>query len=373
MRVAFLIIVFLHGLIHSFGFLKGFDLKEIKELTIPISRPVALIWLAAALLFILFGILYLSNNRYAWTIGFIAVVVSQMLIVLYWKDAKVGTLPNVLILMVSLVSYGSFSFQNVIDSEKANLLKSTDTKNIRVVKGEDIKDLPSPIKKWLYHSGAVGKPFITVGKVTQSAELKMKPEQERWMKAKAIQYSIIDKPSFIWMVDVEMNSLLNFQGRDKFENGKGEMLIKMNSLFKIVDEKGRKLDEGTMQRYLGEMVWFPSLALSAYISWEEVNDNTAKATMDYKGTKASGTFYFSKEGDFVKYTALRFKGNDEAAKRYEWVLIVDGYKTFEGIRVPSKMTATWKLENEDWTWLKLEIENIMYNENVLIDSNSAAI
>jgi hypothetical protein len=143
------------------------------------------------------------------------------------------------------------------------------------------------------------------------------------------------------------------------------MLIKMNSLIKIVDEKGEKLNEGSMQRFLGEMVWFPSLALSHYITWKEVNDTTATATMDYKGTKASGTFYFSEEGDFVKYTAMRFKGNEDDAKRYEWVLLVDEYKTFEGIKVPSKMTATWKLENEDWTWLKLEIENIEYNEKAL--------
>ncbi|MDN5330561.1 MAG: hypothetical protein PWP35_2348 [Bacteroidales bacterium] len=37
------------------------------------------------------------------------------------------------------------------------------------------------------------------------------------------------------------------------------MLIKVNSLIPVVNEKGNKLDEGTLQRYLGEIVWFPSL------------------------------------------------------------------------------------------------------------------
>ena len=118
----------------------------------------------------------------------------------------------------------------------------------------------------------------------------MKPEQEKWMTASAIQYTTIDNPAFIWKVDVKMNSLLNFQGLDKFENGKGEMLIKINSLINVVNEQGKKLDEGTLQRYLGEMVWFPSLALSPYITWVQINDTTAKATMSYKGTHGSGTF-----------------------------------------------------------------------------------
>lgn len=94
----------------------------------------------------------------------------------------------------------------------------------------------------------------------------MKPEQEKWMSATAIQYTTIETPAFIWAVDVKMNPFLYAVGRDKFENGKGEMLIKLNSLIN---------------------------------------------------------------------------------------------------KVPSKMTATWKLDNNDWTWLKLEIENIEYNENFI--------
>lgn len=127
------------------------------------------------------------------------------------------------------------------------------------------------------------------------------------------------------------------------------MLIKLNSLITIVDEQGNKMDEGSIQRYLGEMVWFPSLALSPYITWQEINETSATATMDYKGTKGSGTFYFNTEGNIIKFSALRYKGNEPDAKRYNWVLLVEEYKTFEGIKVPSKMTATWELEKADWT------------------------
>jgi hypothetical protein len=40
---------------------------------------------------------------------------------------------------------------------------------------------------------------------------------------------------------------------------------------------------------------------------------------------------------------------------------ITDYKTFDGIKVPSKMTSTWKLEEGDWTWLKLEVTDIKYN------------
>jgi hypothetical protein len=195
--------------------------------------------------------------------------------------------------------------------------------------------------------------------------MKMKPDQKDWMEATATQYTFIDKPSLVWNVHVKMNSFIFLLGRDKFTKGKGEMLIKMNSLIPVVDEKGSKIDEGSIQRYLGEMVWFPSLALSPYVNWEEIDDNSAKATMEYMGTKGSGVFHFNSEGDFTKFSAMRFKDNDETSKRYEWVLLVQNYSEFEGIRVPSEMTATWKLEDGDWTWLELKIQDIKYNKNAL--------
>lgn len=161
------------------------------------------------------------------------------LVILFWKDAKFGTIPNMIILAVSISSFGYYSFQKIIQQETTQLLNKNLGKENRTLNENDLKNLPEPVSNWLRKSGVVGKPFISYGKVTQLAVMQMKPEQDNWLTAKAIQYTTIDTPSFIWSVDVKMNSLLNFQGRDKFEEGKGEMLIKLNSLFTIVNEHYR--------------------------------------------------------------------------------------------------------------------------------------
>ncbi|MEO0075570.1 MAG: DUF6544 family protein [candidate division WOR-3 bacterium] len=363
MKYIFGIIVFVHGLIHILGFVNGFDLKEIKELSLPISKSFGILWLTAALLFLSFGIAYFSNTKYAWLLGFVSVVVSQILIIVYWEDARFGTIPNILVLAVCGVLFGYYHFQNLVQKEIEEMLSQNIVNENRILSEKDISELPVPVKNWLKNSGVIGRPFISVGKVSQKAEMKMKPEQEKWMTATAIQYTTIENPAFIWFVDVKMNSLLNFQGRDKFVDGKGEMFIKINSLFNVVNERGEKIDEGTFQRYLGEMVWFPSLAVSPFITWEQIDENTAKATMTYKGTSGSGNFYFNSNGDITKFSALRYKGNETDAKRYNWEMTILDYKTFEGIKVPAKMTSTWKLDDKDWTWLKLEVTDIKYNKN----------
>lgn len=365
MRITYLIIIVLHGLIHLLGFVKGIGLKEVKELSLPISKPLGYAWLTATILFLSYGFLYLLNSKYAWLIGLLAVAVSQIVIIIFWKDAKFGTIPNFVILIVSIALFGYYSFQQLVQQETKDLISKAKNGKIIIINESDISELPNPVKNWLRHSGAVGNASISIGKVTQKAEMRLKPDQNNWLPATAIQYTTVINPAFIWSVDLKMNSLLNFQGRDKYEDGKGEMLIKMNSLINVVSERGEKLDEGTLQRYLGEMVWFPSLALSPYITWEQIDENTAKATMTYKGTSGSGTFYFNSIGDITKFSALRYKGNEVDAKKHEWEVNTLGYKRFEGIKVPSKITSTWKLDEGDWTWLKLEVTDIKYNDNVL--------
>ncbi len=363
MKYIFVIIIIIHGLIHLLGFVKGFGFKEVKELTIPVSKSMGIVWLTATILFLAYGILYLLNSKYNWILGLVAVAASQILIITFWKDARFGTIPNIIILLVSIASFGYYQFQKHVQQETINLLNQNKIIENRIVTENDIHYLPEPVKNWLKQCGVVGKPYIYLGKVTQKAAMKMKPEQQNWMNASAIQYTTINNPAFIWTVNVKMNSFISFQGRDKFENGKGEMLIKVNSLINVVNEQDKKLNEGSMQRYLGEMVWFPSIALSPYITWEQIDDKTAKAIMTFNGTSGSGTFYFNSDGNFIKFSALRYMGNAPDAMRHEWVLLVEEYKSFEEIKVPSKMTATWKLDSKDWTWLKLEILDIAYNEN----------
>ena len=356
------LVILLHGLIHSLGFINAYSLTEIKALTQPISKGHGVLWLLAMVVIILFVVAWFTQHRFTWLLGFCAVLVSQILIILYWKDAKFGTLPNVMMLVVSLLSYGSYHFQQHVNYETAEFMKRS-SNSVAILREEEIKALPEPVKKWIRHVGAIGKPKIKMARITQRAEMKMKPDEQHWMSASALQYSMIDTPGFIWTVNAQMNAWLNFKGRDKLVDGKGEMLIKLYGLITIVDASGPKVSEGSLQRYLGEMVWLPSLAISPHIQWNEINNMTATATMAYQGTTGSGTFYFNEEGDFVKFIAMRYLGNEPDATRHEWILQVNDYAVFEGIKVPSKMTATWKLEEGDWTWLKLEVTDIRYNTN----------
>lgn len=361
MKTGFLILVLAHGFLHLLGFVKAFEFKPLPQLILPISKPLGLIWLAAAIAIVVYAALFFLQHRTAWVVGFLAIGLSQTLIIMNWQDARFGTIPNVVILLVVLVFYNHLQFSTGVKNEIKQLLMLNQLTNRQILANDQIRQLPEPVQAWLRACGAVGHEVISNGHISQKAQMKMKQGQADWYTATATQYSGIAQPAFVWTVDLPLNTLLHFNGRDKFENGKGEMVIKLNAMINIVSAKGAKIDESSLQRFLGEMVWLPSLALSPYVNWEAIDATRAKATMTYGGTTGNGTFYFNDQGDVIKFVALRFQGNDPEAVRREWILTVDDYQIFNGIKVPSKMKATWKLEQNDWTWLQLEVTGLKYN------------
>ncbi len=274
-------------------------------------------------------------------------------------------IPNMIILVVVMISFSSLSMNKMITRETQKILSGIDSSASKIINDSDVKELPAPVYKWMQNTGIIEKPVINTAYVKQKALMKMKVGDRAWKMAEAEQYTSMNVPAFIWTVKMDMMPLVKIRGRDKFVEGKGEMLIKLNSLINVVKEKGERMDEGTLQRFLGEIVWYPSMALSPFITWDPIDELSAKATMNYKGTSGSGTFHFNEDGDFIKFVAHRFMGNEEDAIRYPWELTVNDYAVFEGIKVPSKMKATWKLDEEDWTWLDLEVTEIKYNTKQL--------
>lgn len=371
LRYVFAAIMFLHGLIHLMGFAKAFKLAEISGLSGSISKTSGFFWLLSCLLFIAAGLGFLTGKNIWWLLAAVALILSQILVFTHWHDAKAGTIANIIVLVVAIVAWAKWDFNRKVQHEISQVMQQEDQllqqqnhSNKDIVSEDLITHLPIPVQRWLRNSGIIGKEKIHTVHLKQKGWMRTAPDKENWIETTAEQYFTIDKPAFIWQVKMQMMNGVTVSGRDKFVDGKGDMLIKALSLINIVhDDEDEKIDQGTLQRYLAEICWFPSAALSPYIKWQSIDDNTARATMIYKGNKGSVTFYFNNEGDLIRCKANRFKGGGTHATLEKWVVSSNGFTTMKGIRMPVKSAATWQLAEGDFTWYKLEITDIEYNMN----------
>lgn len=361
MRTVFIVIIVIHGVIHLFGFLKAFDLSALNAISQPITRLMGMLWLVAFALFAITAFFLAARFHYWQLTGLAGIILSQFLILNYWADAKFGTIINLIVLVYIILAYFTFNFKEMVKEEVDIMSANSKINGQAILSEEMLVGLPEIVQRWLINNGSIGKALVYNVYLKQELQMRMKPEQKQWMNAQAHQYFTLEPPAFNWSVDLQMSPFLPVVGRDKFENGEGEMTIKLFSLLPIVNTKvENKINQASLQRYLAEMVWFPSFAVSPYLTWERVDKNSVKATMEYKGTKGSGVFYFDERGEFKKFVAMRYKDSKDSIPT-EWTVSAIKTEKRNGIRIPVSSKAEWKLERGNWTWLKLEITEIKYN------------
>lgn len=273
-----------------------------------------------------------------------------------------GVVVGILVVVISAFFIGNLSFNRMVDAEIDGFLANrvAGSKETRRVMKEDLDGLPQNVRRWLESSGVIGKEYIQTVRLEQQSSLRLNEEQA-WMGAQAEQYFRTVEPGFIWKVDIKMNPLMPIVGRDKYDQGHGHMLIKVLSLIPVADARGAEIDQGTMLRYLGEMVWFPTAALSDYLQWEELSDDQAQVTMNYGGITASGVFTFDKDGFVESFSAKRYMENQGKYSLEDWIVETKENKEFNGIVIPYKGDVTWQLESGDFRWFSYEIIDIEYN------------
>lgn len=360
MRFLFAFILLVHGLIHLLGFLKAFQLADISQLTQPVSRASGVFWLLAALLFVVSAALFLFHKDVWWMFAAPAVVISQILVFMQWHDAKFGTIANIIALSVIVIAFGDWKFKSLINSELKSFLAIKKEEKVLVSK-ENTSSLPPVVQQWLERSNMIGKPMIRTVHLQQTGSMRTTPEG-KWMPVTAEQYFNANQPGFIWIADVQAAPMIHLAGRDRYQDGKGHMLIKLLSLFPVADAKGMETDQGSMLRYLAEIIWFPSAALSQYITWEEIDAHSAKATMTYGGMTASGIFRFTNDGDMQSFDADRYYDRKGGATLEKWHIENTKFEERSDIRMPVASEVSWKLKTGDFTWYKLEIEDVSYDE-----------
>ncbi len=121
------------------------------------------------------------------------------------------------------------------------------------------------------------------------------------------------------------------------------------------------MDQGTLLRYLNEMMWFPTAYLDDYIQWESIDSHSARATITVEGLSAFAILYFNERGEMTDFVAERYMSVGDEYSLETWSTPIEEYREMNGIMVPTKGEALWKLSSGDFSYIKLEIIDIEYD------------
>jgi len=264
-------------------------------------------------------------------------------------------------LFAGLIFAGGYLRFKANTNEQVRTLFAGAEQKEQVVTPEMLEGLPQPVQRYLHYSGVVGKPLVSTVRLKQQGRIRQ-DESSPWMPLKAEEYYTVSPPTFVWQAGARVAGIPLMRIRDSYVAGTGRMFITAGGLFTVGDMQGAEMDQGSMMRYLNEMMWFPSAFLSDYITWEAIDDNSARVLMTGHGRQISAVITFDDRGRLTNFTGERYRDNgDGTSDLVLWSTPVTAYGEFGGISIPVQGRGVWHLESGDLTYIELDILEVEYD------------
>jgi hypothetical protein len=252
-----------------------------------------------------------------------------------------------LILLIGKINF-TIKFKNQVDHLFANAEKSNKIYSIKQLEG-----LPEPVQRYFKYVLKDEQQYINSVRLTHNGLFKTDLKKD-FIKITGEQYFSAQKPQFIWKGETSL-----FTARDFFIDEKGGLIATLFNVYNVVDAKGTNFDEGELQRWLAESVWFPTNLLpSEYVNWSPIDDNSAKLSFNYKSVSFEFIVTFNALGEITTIESHRFM---TAEKKEKWLCKMANYKEVNNVKIPFSDQALWVLNDVEYCYAKFELQKIEYN------------
>lgn len=255
------------------------------------------------------------------------------------------------------------SLSNIFNSEIRAELEKYPITEIGTITEKNIIHLPEPVQRYLKHCGYLNKMQVLNAMVYwDEVYLKTNPKKD-WMAIDCLQFNSVAEPTRIVYMKARLFNAIDFEGRDKCQEGKGNMLIRLMKYLTLANAKGKEMDASALVTVLAESILVPGYIFQSYISWNVIDENSCRGTLKFKGTEVSGLFFFDDAGECIRFVTndRYFAGRKQDYKKVTWTVTFGNYREKKGIRFPGFLTATWNMDEGDFQYFKGNVESLDFN------------
>lgn len=231
-----------------------------------------------------------------------------------------------------------------------------------IITENDLRHLPPPVRKYLEYAGVVGKEKVLNVRMKFTGRIRSKPEAS-WMTFASEQYNFFDKPTRIFYIKA-FKMGIPVLGIHLYKDAKAIMVVKLAGLFKVVDAKGREMDQGETVTVFNDMCCMaPASLIDKGIQWETIDPLTVKARYTNGNITIGATLIFNEQGELVNFVSHdRFEIADgKIYKNYPWSTPIKEYKVFNGIRTAAVASTIYHRPDVDFCYGEFILQEIEYN------------
>ena len=361
LKILFVFLLVVHGLIHGMGFVKAFDWFPITTLHRNIGKLEGAFWLLTTLLFVAAGILYFIDLKSWIIIAGISILLSQFLIILNWNEARFGTIINVLVLVILVLQYSAARFKSGFIEDVKRELAAGSTEVVKKNSINDLQHLPYPVQQYMIQSGFLEQEEIRNFRVEFKGRIRASATSE-WMEFTTVQYSFIDHPARYFFMEAKMYGL-PVAGYHAYSKGKAMMDIRLLSLLQVQFQDGELMDISETVTFFNDVCLMAQAALvDGRIKWKSTSNNEVDAEFTNGKSSISARLIFAEDFKLINFiTNDRYFLSDKELKKVQWETPVRTYNKAKRFLQMERGDAVWKLQEGDFCYGEFTVMDIKYN------------
>lgn len=260
------------------------------------------------------------------------------------------TITPIVVALVACVAlaalYGSYRWQSGTEMLRARLEAARQSIRPAAYDARELEGLPAPVQRYFRAVLKAGQPMIAAVKVAHEGQFSMGETEAKWVPFTSDQAVVTRRPGFDWDARIRMAPGINVYVHDAYVAGEGILHATLFGLVTVANLRGTpEVAQGELMRFFAEAVWYPTALLpSQGVSWEAVDNFSAKATMKDGDLAATLLFRFNDDGLVGSVRAeTRGRAVNGAVVPTPWEGRMWGYEWRDGMYVPMQAEAAWLL------------------------------
>jgi hypothetical protein len=231
-----------------------------------------------------------------------------------------------------------------------------------LISESDLSHLPELVRKYLKNTGWIGKEKLFNVRIVFEGRMRSKPA-DSWMNFTSVQYNFFDIPARIFLMKASKMGV-PATGLHIYKDKQASMVIKIASLFKVVDAKGPKMNKGETLMVFNDMYCMaPGTLIGENIYWDVLDPLSVRAKFTNEDLSVTSDLFFNENGDLVNFLSNdKYETTDgKTYTSFPWSTPIKEYVEINGIRLPSFALTIFHKPEGDFCYGEFKLKEIEFN------------
>lgn len=260
-----------------------------------------------------------------------------------------------LIIIANVFIIGKVNLISKFETQVKELFAQSKSISQKKFSYQQLEGLPAPVQRYFKHVLKEGQSYISYVRLKHEGQFKINLKKG-WRDIKCEEYFTTEKPGFIWKGKATLVTV-----SDSYISDKGRFTASLFAAVRVITKKDEQYNKEALLRWLGESILFPTNLLpSERLQWTAIDDNSAQLDVAYKGLVLMYLIKFNDKGEIVELETK--KRSMDKNKLETFIIRPTQYEERNGIVIPIRAEALWRLKEGDFSYAKFNITAIEYDK-----------